>query len=160
MKRLPLIAALTLAGISSATHAADLMGAWQAAQTRDPEIAAARALHEQATFRLEQAKALWAPTVSAGGAVGVGGADSRTKGAEVSYPLLRSQASNLNFSVGYDAKKYENFDINGLASRYQTRASSVTLSGNHIDTRSNKLFNTLFCAITHTNSCCNTKLTL
>ena len=82
MKRLPLIAALMLAGISSATHAADLMSAWQAAQTRDPEIAAARALHEQAAFRQEQAKALWAPTVSAGGAVGVGGADSRTKGAE------------------------------------------------------------------------------
>ncbi len=82
MKRLPLIAALTLAGISSATHAADLMSAWQAAQTRDPEIAAARALHEQAAFRLEQAKALWAPTVSAGGAVGMGGADSRTQGAE------------------------------------------------------------------------------
>ena len=82
MKRLPFIAALTLAGISSATHAADLMSAWQAAQTRDPEIAAARALHEQAAFRLEQAKALWAPTVSAGGAVGMGGADSRTQGAE------------------------------------------------------------------------------
>jgi outer membrane protein len=58
------------------------MGAWQAALARDPEIAAARALHEQATFRQEQAKALWAPTVSAGGAVGVGGADSRTQGAE------------------------------------------------------------------------------
>jgi outer membrane protein len=82
MKRLPLIAALTFAGITSAAHAADLMGAWQAALTRDPEIAAARALQEQATFRQEQAKALWAPTVSAGGAVGVGGADSRTKGAE------------------------------------------------------------------------------
>ncbi len=82
MKRLPLIAALTLAGISSATHAADLMSAWQAAQTRDPEIAAARALLEQAAFRQEQAKALWAPTVSAGGALGVGGADNRTKGAE------------------------------------------------------------------------------
>jgi len=83
MKRLPLIAALTLAGISSATYAADLMNAWQAALTRDPEIAAARALHEQAAFRQEQAKALWAPTVSAGGAVGLGGADSRIKGAEV-----------------------------------------------------------------------------
>jgi len=66
-----------------------------------------------------------------------GHGNARTKGAEVSYPLLRSQASNLNFSVGYDAKKYENFDLNGLVSRYQTRASSVTLSGNHIDTRSN-----------------------
>ncbi len=83
MKRLPLIAALTLAGISSATHAADLMSAWQAAQTRDPEMAAARALLEQAAFRQEQAKALWAPTVSAGGAVGLGGADSRITGAEV-----------------------------------------------------------------------------
>jgi len=82
MKRLPLIAALALAGITSAAHAADLIGTWQAALARDPEIAAARALHEQATFRQEQAKALWAPTVSASGAVGLGGADSRTKGAE------------------------------------------------------------------------------
>ena len=82
MKRLPLIAALALAGITSAAQAADLMGAWQAALARDPEIAAARALHQQATFRQEQAKALWAPMVSAGGAVGIGGADSRTKGAE------------------------------------------------------------------------------
>ena len=82
MKRLPLIAALALAGITSAAHATDLMVAWQAALARDPEIAAARALHEQATFRQEQAKALWAPMVSAGGAVGIGGADSRTKGAE------------------------------------------------------------------------------
>jgi outer membrane protein len=82
MKRLPLSAALALAGITSAAHAADLMDAWQAALARDPEIASARALHEQATFRQEQAKALWAPMVSAGGAVGIGGADSRTKGSE------------------------------------------------------------------------------
>lgn len=82
MNRLPLIATLALAGMTSAAHAADLMGAWQAALARDPEIAAARALHEQATFRQEQAKALWAPMVSAGGAVGIGGSDSRTKGAE------------------------------------------------------------------------------
>ena len=85
MKRLPpltSIAALALAGFASTTHAADLMSAWQAALTRDPEIAAARALYEQAAFRQEQAKALWAPMVSANGAVGVGGADSRTRGAE------------------------------------------------------------------------------
>jgi outer membrane protein len=82
MKRLPLITALALTGIISGAHAADLMSAWQAALARDPEIAAARALQEQATYRQEQAKALWAPVVSAGGAVGIGGADSRTKGAE------------------------------------------------------------------------------
>jgi outer membrane protein len=82
MKRSPLIAAIALAGITSSAQATDLMGAWQAALARDPEIAAARALHEQATFRQEQAKALWAPMVSAGGSVGIGGADSQTKGAE------------------------------------------------------------------------------
>ena len=82
MKRSPLIAAIALAGITLSAQATDLMGAWQAALARDPEIAAARALHEQATFRQEQAKALWAPMVSAGGSVGIGGADSQTKGAE------------------------------------------------------------------------------
>jgi outer membrane protein len=82
MKRWPLVTALALAGVTSTVHAADLMSTWQAALARDPEIAAARALHEQAAFRQEQAKALWAPTVSAGGALGIGGADSRTQGAE------------------------------------------------------------------------------
>jgi outer membrane protein len=86
MKHMPLKTALALAGLIVTTlshvQAADLMSAWQAAQTRDPEIAAARALHAQAAFRQEQASAIWAPRVSAGGAVGVGGADSRTQGAE------------------------------------------------------------------------------
>jgi outer membrane protein len=83
MKRLSLFAALAFAGFANATHAADLMSAWQAALTRDPEIAAARALHEQAIFRQEQAQALWAPMVSANSAVGVGGTQSQIKGAEV-----------------------------------------------------------------------------
>jgi outer membrane protein len=96
MKRLPLIAALALAGITSAANAADLMGAWQAALARDPEITAARALHEQATFRQEQAKALWAPMVSAGGAVGIGGADSRTKGAEAMSQSDVTFKTNVN----------------------------------------------------------------
>jgi outer membrane protein len=76
------------------------MSSWEAAQARDPEIAAARALHEQAAFRLEQAKALWAPMVSAGGAVGVGGADSQVKGAEV--PGMMSDMTfktNVNLGV-------------------------------------------------------------
>lgn len=66
--------------------------------------------------------------------------NARTQGAEVSYPLLRSQASNLNLSVGYDIKAYENFDdskAQGIASRYETRASSLVLSGNHIDNSGN-----------------------
>jgi outer membrane protein len=82
MKRLTYTAAFLLAGGLSTAHSADLMQAWQNAQARDPEIAAARALYEQAAFRKEQAQALWAPTIGVTGALGVGGADSRTKGAE------------------------------------------------------------------------------
>lgn len=98
MKHWPLIAAFTLAGISSVVNAADLMSAWQAALARDPEIAAARALHQQAAFRQEQAQALWAPTVSAGGTVGLGGADSRTKGAEAP-----GMASDMTFKTNVNA---------------------------------------------------------
>ncbi len=82
MNRLPLIVALGFASLMSTAHSADLLQAWQSAQARDPEIAAARALFEQAAFRKEQAQALWAPTVGASGTFGLGGADSRTKGAE------------------------------------------------------------------------------
>jgi len=96
MKRWPLFTALALAGIASSVHAADLLSTWQAAQHRDPELAAARALHEQANFRQEQAKALWAPTVSAGAAVGVGGADSRTRGAEAMGQSDATFKTNIN----------------------------------------------------------------
>lgn len=99
MKRLPLITALAFAGFTSFAQAADLMTSWEAAQARDPEIAAARALHEQAAFRLEQAKALWAPMVSAGGAVGVGGADSQTKGAEAMGQSNVTFKTNVNLGV-------------------------------------------------------------
>jgi outer membrane protein len=82
MKHLQLTTVLIFAGLASSAYAADLVSAWHAAQLRDPEIAAARTLHEQAAFRLEQAQALWAPTMTAGGTMGMAGADSRTKGAE------------------------------------------------------------------------------
>ena len=82
MKRFSLTTALVLASFMSSAFSADLIQAWQNAQARDPEIAAARALYEQAAYRKEQAQALWAPTVGVTGAVGIGGADSRTKGAE------------------------------------------------------------------------------
>jgi hemolysin activation/secretion protein len=59
---------------------------------------------------------------------------ANTTGAELSYPLLRSQTSNLNALLGFDAKNYDNYNATGITSRYNTRVSSVALSGNHIDT--------------------------
>ncbi|MBU3647221.1 MAG: transporter [Limnohabitans sp.] len=96
MKRLPLIVTLGIACLMSSAHSADLLQAWQSAQARDPEIAAARALFEQAAFRKEQAQALWAPTVGAMGTIGVGGADSRIKGAEALGYSDVSFKTNIN----------------------------------------------------------------
>lgn len=108
MKRLPLFVTLAFAGITTATHAADLMSTWQAALTRDPEIAAARALYEQASFRQEQAKALWAPIVFANGAVGVGGAQSQIKGAEVPGMM-----SDMTFKTSVNAGALTRASIGG-----------------------------------------------
>jgi outer membrane protein len=99
MKHLHLTAVLTIASIAASAQTTDLMSAWQAAQVRDPEIAAARALHEQAAFRLEQAKALWAPTMSAGGSVGMSGADTQTKGAQAMGQSDVSFKTNINIGA-------------------------------------------------------------
>ena len=58
---------------------------------------------------------------------------ANTTGAELSYPLLRSQTSNLNAILGFDIKDYDNYNTSGVTSRYTTRASSAALSGNHMD---------------------------
>jgi len=58
---------------------------------------------------------------------------ANTSGAELSYPLLRSQSTNLNAIFGFDIKDYDNYNSSGNTSRYNTRASSVALSGSHMD---------------------------
>ena len=67
------------------------------------------------------------------GELAVGNGHATTSGAEISYPLVRSQSTNLNTVVGFDTKNYDNYNAAGVASRYNTRALSVALSGNHID---------------------------
>ena len=57
MQTIQRMTAITLALISASVSAADLMSAWQSAQTRDPELAAARTVLEQAEFRKDQARA-------------------------------------------------------------------------------------------------------
>ena len=91
---------ITIAAFCLATsvHAADLMDAWQAAQTRDPELAAARTLLEQAAFRKDQAAALWEPRAVATVQAGTGFFDTSTKGAQA---MGQSDVSfNTNANVG------------------------------------------------------------
>ena len=55
MQTIQRMTAITLALLSTSINAADLMSAWHSAQTRDPELAAARTVLEQAEFRKDQA---------------------------------------------------------------------------------------------------------
>jgi outer membrane protein len=97
IKRLPLVTALLCAGLMHTAHATDLLQSWKAAQQNNPDMAAARAVYEQASLRQEQARALWKPTVMATGAVGLGGMDSKTTGAQA------MGQSDVTFKTNIDA---------------------------------------------------------
>ena len=58
-----------------------------------------------------------------------------TLGANVSYPLKRSQATNVNFLAAYDYKSYTNRNMatDTINSRYDIQNLSVGFNGNHYD---------------------------
>ena len=99
MRTIQRITAITLALVSASLNAADLMSAWQSAQTRDPELAAARTVLEQAEFRKDQARALWAPQAVATAQAGFGGQDNRITGADAMGQSGVSFNTNTNVGV-------------------------------------------------------------
>jgi hemolysin activation/secretion protein len=56
-----------------------------------------------------------------------------TVGLDASYPLLRSQLSNVNLTWSYDDKTLENYATDILNSNYKIKASSVGLNSSRID---------------------------
>ena len=64
---------------------------------------------------------------------GVG--DAWTTGLSAAYPLIRSQASNLNATVNYDIKSYmnKNNTTQYVISSYNIKNLSFGMSGNHYD---------------------------
>ena len=64
-----------------------------------------------------------------------GTGDAWTTGLSAAYPLVRSQGANLNGSVNYDIKSYNNRNssTNTLTSAYNINNLSAGLSGNLID---------------------------
>ena len=64
-----------------------------------------------------------------------GTGDAWTTGLSAAYPLIRSQGANLNGSVNYDIKSYNNRNTvtNTLTSAYNINNLSAGLSGNFID---------------------------
>ena len=97
MKRIPLAAALLCAGLMHSAYASDLLQSWKAAQQNNPDMAAARAVYEQAALRQDQARALWKPVVMATAAAGLGGMDSKTTGAQA------MGQSDVTFKTNIDA---------------------------------------------------------
>jgi hemolysin activation/secretion protein len=69
--------------------------------------------------------------VSANSGVG----DAWTTGLSVAYPLLRSQATNLNVTMNYDIKSYmnKNNTTQYVISSYNINNLSIGMSGNHYD---------------------------
>lgn len=68
-------------------------------------------------------------------AVNGGAGDAWTTGLSAAYPLIRSQAGNLNASLNYDIKSYNNRNTvsNTVTSAYNINNLSAGLSGNVID---------------------------
>jgi len=56
-----------------------------------------------------------------------------TAGLDISYPLHRSQLSNVNLTWSYDDKTLENYVRDNLESNYKIKASSFGINSNRID---------------------------
>lgn len=66
-------------------------------------------------------------------AVNGGAGDAWASGISAAYPLIRSQGANLNSTMNYDLKSYNNRNFNVTASAYNINNISVGLSGNMFD---------------------------
>lgn len=93
--------ALWLAGafwLATPAHATDLLQAWQAAQSHDPELAAARQARAAGQARAEQGKSLWRPHIEAQASAGYATQESRSRGAEFAAPGFGS-ANQVEFNT-------------------------------------------------------------
>jgi len=81
------IAALACALLTALpAQATDLLQAWQAAQTHDPQLLAARAAHGSAQPQRQQAKALWRPNIGLTASAGRGYGETQMQGAQFTAP--------------------------------------------------------------------------
>lgn len=62
-----------------------------------------------------------------------GHGSSTTAGLDASYPLVRSQLQNLNFSWSVDNKQMKNYSAGAVTSDYSIDVMGLTLAGNRID---------------------------
>jgi hemolysin activation/secretion protein len=58
---------------------------------------------------------------------------SNASGLDLSYPVLRSALRNINFSLNYDHKTFDNESLGATSSSYAVNALGVGLNGSFID---------------------------
>jgi len=58
---------------------------------------------------------------------------ANTMGFNLSYPWLRSQFTNINMAINYDAKKFDNVNSSGPQSNYKVNAASATINLSDMD---------------------------
>lgn len=100
-------------GLAASAHALTLTEAWQAAEQHDSQLAAARAAAGIAQPQRQQANALWRPQVVLTASAGLGGNDTRMRGAQFTAPGLGT-SSGVDFATSVHT---------GLATRMALQAS-------------------------------------
>lgn len=111
MRKSALAVSVLLALASWSAGATDLLQAWQAAQSHDPEYAAARAAYEAGGARHDQANALWRPSVSLSATAGRMTSDSSMTGAQFSAPGF-GQSTGVNFDTSVRNGNLERYSVN------------------------------------------------
>ena len=74
---------------------------------------------------------------------------AETAGLNASYPLLRSQLSNINLTWSYDDKTLENYAADILNSNYKIKANSLGLNSNSIDNWGGGGSTSAYATVTH-----------
>lgn len=93
-------AAASASASGPASAATPLAEVWRAAERNDRDHAVARAVHQVAQSKSDQAAALWRPTVALAATAGVGSQETQTRGAQFSAPGFGSSTGvGFNTSV-------------------------------------------------------------
>jgi outer membrane protein len=119
-----LLASSCFLASTSAAYAADLMDAWHAAQSKDPTFSAARAGAEAGKNKIDQAKALKLPQVSATVSAGAMNAYNKISDAQFAAPGLGS-AGGASFKTQTDIGADLRWNISAQQSLYDAERTSM-----------------------------------
>jgi outer membrane protein len=122
------LAAAVLALCSTAASATDLMQVWEAVQKHDPQGMVSQASRAAGSARLEQANALWRPTVGLSTSAGWASAQSQMNGAQFSA-LQSGLSDRANFGTSINGGSSTRWTLSAKQALYnrERQAQSAQL---------------------------------